>query len=199
MLTRREADDARRPANRNSPLVANGATPRLPAGIGRAADESIGPPKQNGPLAAKGAPSPNPPVVARREVDEPIGLPKQNAPLAAKGAPSPSPPVVARPEVDDSIGPTSRDRADAGPATVPKATNRDRGDTGPATTSKSKCIACVTGREPDEPADHRTNPNGASGQASKQQQASYGYKVLPRSYWSGASWRWRSKSDQDAQ
>jgi hypothetical protein len=26
-----------------------------------------------------------------------------------------------------------------------------------------------------------------------------GYKVLPKSYWSGASWRWRTKRDDDPQ
>jgi hypothetical protein len=26
----------------------------------------------------------------------------------------------------------------------------------------------------------------------------FGYKVLPKSYWSGASWRWRMKRDDDA-
>jgi hypothetical protein len=26
-----------------------------------------------------------------------------------------------------------------------------------------------------------------------------GYQVLPKSYWSGASWRWRAKRDDDPQ
>src|SRR5262252_2975165 len=32
---------------------------------------------------------------------------------------------------------------------------------------------------------------------SEQEQPTRAYKVLPKSYWAGASWRWRSKSDQD--
>ena len=31
----------------------------------------------------------------------------------------------------------------------------------------------------------------------EQQQSNMGYKVLPRSYWAGASWRWRIKRDDD--
>lgn len=33
---------------------------------------------------------------------------------------------------------------------------------------------------------------------SEQQQSNMGYKVLPRSYWAGASWRWRIKRDDDS-
>lgn len=29
-------------------------------------------------------------------------------------------------------------------------------------------------------------------------QAGFGYKVLPKSYWSGASWRWRANGEPDA-
>ncbi len=32
----------------------------------------------------------------------------------------------------------------------------------------------------------------------EQQQSNMGYKVLPRSYWAGASWRWRIKRDDDS-
>jgi hypothetical protein len=32
---------------------------------------------------------------------------------------------------------------------------------------------------------------------SEQQQSATGYKVLPRSYWAGASWRWRLKVEHD--
>jgi len=32
---------------------------------------------------------------------------------------------------------------------------------------------------------------------SEQEQPTRAYKILPKSYWAGASWRWRLKSDQD--
>src|SRR5579883_3503916 len=37
----------------------------------------------------------------------------------------------------------------------------------------------------------------AAPQPSEQQQPNTGYKVLPRSYWAGASWRWRLKAEHE--
>src|SRR6266481_8991330 len=40
-------------------------------------------------------------------------------------------------------------------------------------------------------------PPATSPLQSEQQQSATGYKVLPRSYWAGASWRWRLKVEHD--
>lgn len=52
--------------------------------------------------------------------------------------------------------------------------------------------------EPDEAASNRANPSVTGKSAPEQPQSNSGYKVLPRSYWTGASWRWRSNGEQDA-
>jgi len=89
----------------------------------------------------------------------------------------------------------------------------------PATAkSSSKCATCSLNRASDEPPNHRVSasetapppppapPPASSPPASslppspsppEQQQSSTGYKVLPRSYWAGAAWRWRLKAEHD--
>lgn len=88
-----------------------------------------------------------------------------------------------------------------------------------AAKAASKCPACAPNREPDVPADRRVNVNDTfknPGEVAKKpsetvkstppapppaepQQPNLGYKILPKSYWAGASWRWRMKSDQEVQ
>jgi L,D-transpeptidase catalytic domain len=80
-----------------------------------------------------------------------------------------------------------------------------RGNYRPTATTKSS-----PDRVSDEPADRRANPGDTAKSQSpasqppqsaptspEQQQPTSGYKVLPRSYWAGASWRWRLKRDQE--
>jgi hypothetical protein len=64
----------------------------------------------------------------------------------------------------------------------------------------------VTGRPPEQPPPpsvvgrppaEQAQP-GVIGRAPPEQpQPSYGYTILPKSYWTGASWRWRSRPDQE--
>ena len=81
-----------------------------------------------------------------------------------------------------------------------------RGGNRPPVVSKStsKCPTCSSNGEPNESANRQQNPSEpiksplpASPPSSEQQQPSLGYKILPKSYWAGASWRWRLKSDQE--
>jgi L,D-transpeptidase catalytic domain len=51
----------------------------------------------------------------------------------------------------------------------------------------------VASRPPPEP----PPPNVVSKPPPEQPQPGYGYTILPKSYWTGASWRWRSKPDQE--
>jgi hypothetical protein len=113
----------------------------------------------------------------------------------------------------------------ADPAPRPPAPRRDadasieptislRGGNRPSTTNKSssKCPACSSNGEPSESANRQEKPSEttkppppapppasppSSPPSSEQQQPSPGYKILPKSYWAGASWRWRFKSDQE--
>jgi len=48
-------------------------------------------------------------------------------------------------------------------------------------------------RPPPEP----PPPSAVSKPPPEQPQPGYGYTILPKSYWTGASWRWRSKPDQE--
>ena len=48
-----------------------------------------------------------------------------------------------------------------------------------------------------EPARNRTTASAPV--APESTQSSFGYKVLPKSYWTGASWRWRANGEPDAQ
>ena len=68
--------------------------------------------------------------------------------------------------------------------------------------NKLKCPACSANPAPEEPAKQQVNSSDTAkpapaSSASEPEQPSQGYKVLPKSYWTGASWRWRSKSDQE--
>jgi L,D-transpeptidase catalytic domain len=51
----------------------------------------------------------------------------------------------------------------------------------------------VVGRPPSE----QPQPSMVGRPPPEQPQPSYGYTILPKSYWTGASWRWRSKPDQE--
>jgi hypothetical protein len=66
-------------------------------------------------------------------------------------------------------------------------------------TDKSKCPGCASNREPEPAAGNRANPGepAKAPSPSNQSQSATGYKVLPKSYWAGASWRWRFKSEQE--
>src|SRR5216684_5145907 len=99
-----------------------------------------------------------------------------------------------------------------------------RGSYRPPATAKSnsKCPTCSPNRASDEPPNRHVSasetaqspppapsPPASSPLASsppppatapsqpEQQQSATGYKVLPRSYWAGASWRWRLKAEHD--
>jgi hypothetical protein len=89
--------------------------------------------------------------------------------------------------------------------------------------SSSKCATCSPNRASDEPANHHVSASepalspppvppppaslppasslppspAAAPSPPEQQPSSTGYKVLPRSYWAGAAWRWRLKAEHE--
>jgi L,D-transpeptidase catalytic domain len=83
-----------------------------------------------------------------------------------------------------------------------------RGSFRPTAKSNLKCPTCSPDHVSDGPANRQVRtsetanspPPASPSPASpppEQQQPSSGYKVLPKSYWSGASWRWRLKPEQE--
>lgn len=83
-----------------------------------------------------------------------------------------------------------------------------RGSFRPTAKSNSKCPACSPGRAPDGLANRQVSPSEPAKSRSpvlpsldspspEPEQSNSGYKVLPKSYWAGASWRWRLKPDQE--
>ncbi len=116
----------------------------------------------------------------------------------------PAPRLDAQASIDPTLGPRGSYR--------PPATAK----------SNSKCPTCSPNRASDEPPNRHvsasetaqspppaSSPPASSPLASsppppatapsqpEQQQSATGYKVLPRSYWAGASWRWRLKAEHD--
>jgi len=116
----------------------------------------------------------------------------------------PAPRLDAQASIDPTLGPRGSYR--------PPATAK----------SNSKCPTCSPNRASDEPQNRHVSasetaqspppapsPPASSPLASpppppatapsqpEQQQSATGYKVLPRSYWAGASWRWRLKAEHE--
>ena len=217
-------DDRFRSANPGDGGIARGAYPPSPR-IGPYYDtdhrvEAAGRRRgDNGPLAMGGAYPVKPPPAPRRDAEasvEPAIGPRGNIRPPERGAYPGKPPPVPRRDAEASVEPAIGLRGSIRPPerggypVKPPAPRRDaeasvepaiglRGSIRPPETNKPK-----TNREPDTPANRHANPGETvksppqqQPQQPEQQQPSNGYKVLPKSYWAGASWRWRSKSDQE--
>jgi len=153
-------------------------------------EPTFGPPGGNRPPVS-GVSAVNRPPAPRRDAasSEPtFGPPGGNRP-----------PVSGMSAVNRSPAPR-RDAAAVEPATGPRSSNRLQ------VINKLKCPACSANPAPEEPANQQVNstetakssPTPAPAPSPpEQEQPSQGYKILPKSYWTGASWRWRSKSDQE--
>jgi hypothetical protein len=133
-------------------------------------------------------------------------------PFAARGAPGRSPRSALLPRPTDRMDWSgsqrspfeARDAYPAGPQIAPGREGADltegaglqRGNNRSAVTGNANC-PCST--PPDESVGHRARRTAATEPPEEPAERSYGYKILPRPYWSGASWRWRSLSNQEAQ
>jgi hypothetical protein len=167
-----------------------------------------------GPFAARGADPVN-------RMDGPFRSADLGDGGMARGAYPPGPRMLPHYDTDRYVDAAGRRRGDAGPPATrganpvnrPPAPRRDaatpvepaigpRGGSRPVATIKSSstCPSCPPNREPDGAANHHVNSSETvkSPTPPEPQQPSNGYKILPKSYWAGASWRWRSKSDQEA-
>ena len=131
-----------------------------------------------------------------------------NSQMATRGPYPASRPPAPRLDAQASIDPTLGSRGSYRPPATAK--------------SNSKCPTCSPNRASEEPPNRRVSvsetatspppapsPPASSTPASsppppatapsqpEQPPSATGYKVLPRSYWAGASWRWRLKAEHD--
>jgi hypothetical protein len=131
-----------------------------------------------------------------------------NSQMATRGPYPANRPPAPRLDAQASIDPTLGPRVSYRPPATAK--------------SNSKCPTCSPNRASDElptrrvsasetaqsppptPSPPASSPPAASppppataASQPEQQQSATGYKVLPRSYWAGASWRWRLKVEHD--
>jgi hypothetical protein len=106
----------------------------------------------------------------------------------------PAPRLDAQASIDPTLGPRVSYRA---PATAKSNSKPNRASDEPL---NRRVTASETAQSPppapSPPASSPPPPAAAPSQP-EQQQSATGYKVLPRSYWAGASWRWRLKVEHD--
>ena len=145
----------------------------------------------NGQFATRGVDPTSRPPAPRRDaasIEPTVGPPGGNRPPVSGVSAVHRPPAL------------RRDAASIEPATGARGSNRLQ------VINKLKCPACSANPTPEEPAKQNVNPSETAKSSltpapesspPEQEQASQGYKILPKSYWTGASWRWRSKSDQE--
>jgi hypothetical protein len=97
----------------------------------------------------------------------------------------------------------ARETYPAGPSIEPGRERADfteraavqRGDNRSVVTGNANCPCLMPSGES---VGHQARRTAATERLEEPAQPSYGYKILPKPYWSGASWRWRSLSDQEA-
>jgi L,D-transpeptidase catalytic domain len=111
----------------------------------------------------------------------------------------PAPRLDAQASIDPTLGPRGSYRP---PATAKSNSKPNRASDEPL---NRRVSASETAQSPppapstpasSPPASSPPPPATAPPQP-EQQQSATGYKVLPRSYWAGASWRWRLKAEHD--
>ena len=202
----------------NTTIVVGGGGPPNPAPPRyRDLDEPLRQPYPRDGGIARGpyAPGPQMPPYyhADRYVDGPGRQRGDNSQFATRGPYPANRPPAPRLDAQASIDPALGLRGSYRPPAM-----------GPATAKpNSKCPTCSPNRASDEPSNRHvsasetgqspppappppaSSPPAASLPPSaptapsltEQQQPSSGYKVLPRSYWAGASWRWRLKVEHE--
>jgi hypothetical protein len=143
-------------------------------------------------------------------VDGPGRRRGDNSQMATRGPyPANRPPAPRRLDAQASINPTLGPRGNDRPPVTAKANSKssNRGSDEPpnrhVSTSETApspppALPPPASSPPASlpPASSPPQPATAPSQP-EQQQSATGYKVLPRSYWAGASWRWRLKAEHD--
>ena len=199
--------------------------PRRDAGM--PPEPRIGPRGEYGQFPMRDGYQMNRPPAVRRDAEAPIEPrigPRQEGgqipmQVPMRGAYPGNRPAPPRRDARTTVEPPRSPRGDNGqlatvrtpPAARPPAPRRDAEAAPPApaaapgggnrilATDKSKCPGCASNRDPDPAASNRATPGEPAKAPSPpdQPQSTTGYKVLPKSYWAGASWRWRFKSEHE--
>src|SRR5258708_4751972 len=158
------------------------------------------PPYRGDGAVARGDYSPGPQIPPYYNADPYVDGPGRrrgdNSQMATRGPYPANRPPAPRLDVQASIDPTLGPRVSYRPPATAK--------------SNSKCPTCSPNRASDELPTRRVSasetaqsppptpsPPATAPSQPEQQQSATGYKVLPRSYWAGASWRWRLKVEHD--
>ena len=160
------------------------------------------PPYRGDGATARGDYSPGPQMPPYYNADPHVDGPGpgrrrgDNSQMATRGPYPANRPPASRLDAQASIDPTLGPRVSYRPPATAK--------------SNSKCPTCSPNRASDELPTRRVSasetaqsppptpsPPATAPSQPEQQQSATGYKVLPRSYWAGASWRWRLKVEHD--
>jgi hypothetical protein len=188
-------------------VVGASGSPNPPPPRYRDLDEPLRTPYLRDDGLARGAYPPGPKMQpydnAHRYVDVPGPRRGDGSQLAMRGAYPTNRPSAPRLDAQASVEPTLSLRGSYRPPATATA----------ATKSNPKCPNCSPNRVSDEPADRHVSPGETAkspppalpppasslppSPQTEQQQPSLAYHVLPRSYWAGASWRWRLKREQE--
>lgn len=182
------------PGNTTIVIGGDGPTRPLPPRY-RDFDDPSRPPYFRDDGMGRGTYHPGPGLQPYDNVDRYIDRPGRrgnNGQLAMRGADPVNRPTAPRFDAEASIEPALRSRSSFRPTAK----------------FNSKCPTCSPDHVSDRPANREVStsetaisqspasPSPAS-PPSEQQQSSSGYKILPKSYWAGAAWRWRLKPGQE--
>ena len=168
------------------------------------------PPYRGDGATARGAYPPGPQMPPYYNADPYVDGPGpgrrrgDNSQIATRGPYPANRPAAPRLDAQASIDPTLGLRGSYRPATTAKSNSKspNRASDEPLnrhiTTSEAAPLPPPAPSPPasSPPASSPPPPATAPSQP-EQQQSATGYKVLPRSYWAGASWRWRLKVEHD--
>ena len=165
------------------------------------------PPYRGDGAVARGDYSPGPQIPPYYNADPYVDGPGRrrgdNSQMATRGPyPAnrpPAPRLDAQASIDPTLGPRVSYRP---PATAKSNSKPNRASDEPL---NRRVSASETAQSPPPtPSPPASSPPAASPpppatalSQPEQQQSATGYKVLPRSYWAGASWRWRLKVEHD--
>jgi hypothetical protein len=124
-----------------------------------------------------------------------------NSQMATRGPYPANRPPAPRLDAQASIDPTLGSRGSYRPPAMAKSNSKPNraSDEPPSRHVSASETAQSPPPAPLPPASSppASSPPPTAPSQPEQQQSATGYKVLPRSYWAGASWRWRLKAEHD--
>src|SRR5260370_1230096 len=172
-------------------------------------DEPLMPPYR-GAGATRGAYPPGPQMPPYYNADPYVDGPGparrrgDNSQMATRGPYPANRPPAPRLDAQASIDPTLGLRGSYRPATTAKSNSKSPNRASDEPPNRHVSASETAPSPPPAPSPPASSPLASSPpphatapSQPEQQQSATGYKVLPRSYWAGASWRWRLKVEHD--